>query len=61
MSATVLPIRPAPSADAAWHSYQCLAERLAEDSRLAADRSFMEEFAIWEAEWKRLYLKECGR
>lgn len=58
MSAEIIPLR---NTDTAWESYQTLASRLADNARLAADRTFMEEFARREAEWKRLYLRECGR
>lgn len=51
----VIPLVRPEALDAAWERFQAQSLRMIEQPRLLADRSFMEELARREREWKRLF------
>lgn len=61
MSADVIPIVRQEAVDAAWARFQAHSVQLVGNPRLYADRSFMEEMARREREWKRLFWAGEGR
>ena len=48
----------AADVDAAWNRYAALAKRLPGEPELLSDRSFMEDMARAEREWKRLFMAQ---
>lgn len=55
MGADIIPLIRKGAVERAWEAYRVHASRLVDDRRLTIDRSFMEELARREREWKRLF------
>lgn len=55
MGAEIIPIIRPEAVDAAWQRFQAQSLRLIDNPRLYSDRSFMEELARREREWKHRF------